>query len=210
MNLPNAVTAGRIAVTPLIAWLPLAPSSALRLTAFALFTLAAGTDYVDGQLARSRKEETDLGRLLDPLADKLLLFATIVPIYWISRTRHDLYDIPVWGSIPLWVCLLLIGREIAMTVFRFWARHRGIVIPAAGAGKLKATLQNIYIGATFLWFTFRDARKPLGWEHNRMAEYWNQFHGGVVALTLALATILTVYSFVVYIYRYRRLFLGAR
>ena len=101
----------------------------------------------------------------------------IVPIYWISRTRHDLYDIPVWGSIPLWVCLLLIGREIAMTAFRFWAKHRGIVIPAAGAGKLKATLQNIYIGATFLWFTFRDARKPLGWEHNRMAEYWNQFHG---------------------------------
>ena len=52
MNLPNAVTAGRIAVTPLIAWLPLAPSSTLRLTAFALFVVAAVTDYVDGQLAR--------------------------------------------------------------------------------------------------------------------------------------------------------------
>jgi phosphatidylglycerophosphate synthase len=144
--------------------------------------------------------------LLDPIADKLLLFATIIPIYWISRTRHSLYDIPVWGSIPLWVCLLLIGREVAMTVFRWWANRRGVVIPAAGAGKLKATIQNIYIGATFLWFTFRDARKPMGWEHSRLAEFWNEFHGGVVALTLALATALTVYSFVVYIYRYRMLF----
>ena len=54
--------------------------------------------------------------------------------------------------------MLLIGRELAMTGFRFWAQRRGIVIPAAGAGKLKATIQNIYNGATFLWFTFRDAR----------------------------------------------------
>ena len=144
--------------------------------------------------------------MFDAELAELLLFATILPIYWISRTRHDLYDIPVWGSIPLWVCLLLIGRELAMTGFRWWAQRRGIVIPAAGAGKLKATIQNIYIGATFLWFTFRDARKPMGWEHNRFAEYWNQFHGGVVALTLALATALTVYSFAVYLYRYRTLF----
>ena len=85
MNLPNAVTAARIAVTPLIAWLPLAPSSALRFTAFVLFVLAAVTDYVDGRLARSRKQETDLGRLLDPLADKLLLVATIVPMYLLMR-----------------------------------------------------------------------------------------------------------------------------
>ena len=152
---------------------------------------------MDGYLARSRNMVTDLGKLLDPIADKLLLFATIIPIYWISRARHDLYDIPVWGSVPLWVCVLLIGRELAMTGFRWWAQRRGMVIAAAGPGKLKATIQNIYIGATFLWFTFRDARKPLGWEHNRFAEYWNQFHGGVVAVTLALATALTVYSFIV-------------
>jgi CDP-diacylglycerol--glycerol-3-phosphate 3-phosphatidyltransferase len=85
VNLPNAVTAARIAATPLIAWLPLAPSSGLRLTAFVLFIVAAVTDYVDGQLARSRKQETDLGRLLDPLADKLLLVATFVPMYVLMR-----------------------------------------------------------------------------------------------------------------------------
>ena len=159
-----------------------------------------------GHLARSRNEVTDLGKLLDPIADKLLLFATLIPIYWISRQRHDLYDIPVWGSIPLWVCLLLIGREVAMTLFRWWASRRGVVIPAGNAGKLKTTIQNIFIGAVILWFAFRDARKPMGWEHSRFADYWNEFHGGFVAVTLAVATLLTVYSFVLYLYRNRALF----
>ena len=85
MNLPNAFTAGRIAITPLIAWLPLAPSSALRLTAFVLFIVAAVRDYVAGHLARTRKQETDLGRLLDPLADKLKLLGTIIPMFVLLR-----------------------------------------------------------------------------------------------------------------------------
>ena len=209
-TLPNIITLVRICFTPVIALLPFIEGYWPKLIAFFIFLAAAISDVYDGHLARTRNEVTDLGKLLDPIADKLLLFATIIPIYWISRTRHDLYDIPVWGSIPLWVCVLLIGREVAMTGFRWWANRKGIVIPAAGAGKLKATIQNTYIGATFLWFTFRDARKPMGWEHNRMAEYWNEFHGGVVAFTLALATVLTVYSFVVYIYRYRALFQGRK
>jgi phosphatidylglycerophosphate synthase len=127
----------------------------------------------------------------------------------ISRQRHDLYNIPVWGSIPLWVCLLLIGRELAMTLFRWWATRKGVVIPAAGPGKLKTVIQNVFIGATMIWFAFRDARKPLGWEHSRFARYWNTFHGGFVALTLAVAAVLTVYSFVIYIYRYRSLFMAS-
>ena len=66
-------------MTPLIAALPFVDSWKLRLLAFVLFTVAAITDYIDGMLARSRKQETDLGRLLDPLADKLLLVGTFVP-----------------------------------------------------------------------------------------------------------------------------------
>ena len=65
MNLPNAFTVGRIVATPLIAILPLANSWGLRLTAFILFLAAAISDYIDGYLARSRKQETDLGRLLE-------------------------------------------------------------------------------------------------------------------------------------------------
>ena len=70
VNLPNAITLGRIALTPLIAWLPFTTSWTVRLIAFLLFTIAAVTDYWDGHLARSRNLVTDLGRLLDPLADE--------------------------------------------------------------------------------------------------------------------------------------------
>ena len=93
-----------------------------------------------------------------------------------------------------------------MTWFRHWAQRRGVVIPAAGAGKLKTVIQNVFIGAVILWFAFRDARKPMGWEHSAWAEYWNEFHGGFVAVALAVATLLTVYSFLLYLYRNRALF----
>jgi CDP-diacylglycerol---glycerol-3-phosphate 3-phosphatidyltransferase len=205
-TLPNIITIVRICFTPVIALLPFIEGYWPKLICFVIFVVAAVSDVFDGRLARRRKQVTDLGILLDPIADKLLLFSTLIPIYWISRQRHDLYDIPLWGSIPLWVCLLLIGRELAMTGFRWWAKRRGVVIPAGGAGKLKTVLQNVFIGATIAWFAFRDARKPLGWEHNRIAEYWNEFHGSFVAVTLAVAAALTVYSFAVYIYRHRELF----
>src|SRR5689334_11654493 len=102
MNLPNALTAGRIVVTPFIAVLPFSSSWSLRLLAFVMFALAGVTDYVDGKLARSRKEETDLGRLLDPLADKLLLVGTLVPMYLLSSTFPFVTPVgPI--ELPLWV-----------------------------------------------------------------------------------------------------------
>ena len=117
-TLPNVITLVRICFTPVIALLPFIEGYWPKLICFFIFLAAAISDIYDGHLARSRNEVTDLGKMLDPLADKLLLFATLIPIYFISRWRHDLYDIPIWGSIPLWVCLLLIGRELAMTWFR--------------------------------------------------------------------------------------------
>ena len=205
-TLPNIITVVRICFTPIIALLPFIEGYWPKLVCFVVFVIAAVSDVFDGYLARSRNLVSDIGKLLDPIADKLLLFATLIPIYWITRQRHDLYDIPLWGSIPLWVCLLLIGRELAMTAFRWWAQRRGVVIPAHGAGKLKTVIQNIFIGAIMLWFAFRDARKPMGWENSRFAAFWNTFHGSFVAVALAIATALTIYSFAVYIYRYRGLF----
>ena len=134
-TLPNIITLVRICFTPVIALLPFIEGYWPKLIASSSSSPPPISDVFDGHLARSRNEVTDLGKLLDPIADKLLLFATLIPIYWISRQRHDLYDIPIWGSIPLWVCLLLIGRELAMTGFRWWASRRGVVIPAGGAGQ---------------------------------------------------------------------------
>src|SRR2546427_613221 len=76
-----------------------------------------------------------------------------------------------------------------------------------GAGKLKAVVQNVFIGATLFWFAWKDAlaaHRWAGWFRN----FWNEFHGAVVAVTLAGAILLTVYSLIVYLYRYRALLKG--
>src|SRR5215813_4261246 len=122
MNLPNALSAARIAVTPLIAALPFFDSWTLRLVAFLLFVAAAITDYVDGMLARSRKEETDLGRLLDPLADKLLLLGTFVPMYLLAPSFPLVTPFGNVG-LPLWVVVVVLGRELFMTIFRQVAKR---------------------------------------------------------------------------------------
>ncbi len=205
-TLPNILTIARIGITPIVALLPFIHGYWPKLICFVIFVSAAVTDVIDGRLARRRGQVSDLGKYLDPIADKLLLFATLGPIWWISTERQQAYDIPIWGSIPLWVCLLLIGREIAMTVLRAWAQTRGVVIAAESEGKIKAVLQNVFIGGTLTWFAFRDAVKPMGWEHSQLAAYWHQFHGGFVAATLGIALTLTIYSFVAYLIRYRQLF----
>jgi phosphatidylglycerophosphate synthase len=96
-----------------------------------------------------------------------------------------------------------------MTLLRAWAERRGVLMPAGHAGKMKAALQNVFIGGTLAWFAFRDALRPLGWEGTALATWWNAFHGGFVAATLGIATTLTIYSFVVYLIQYRRLFRSA-
>src|SRR5207244_4167895 len=127
---------------------------------------------------------SELGQLLDPVADKLLLFAMLIPIFWLTRHPTILYGIPWWGSLPVWVALLLVGRELAITAFRFFAKRRGVVIPAAGAGKLKAVVQNVFIGATIAWFAWRDALQRHGWT-GRLEEAWNTVHGCVGAVIRA-------------------------
>jgi len=205
-NLPNILTVARIAITPVVAFLPFIEGYWPKLACFLIFVAAAVTDVIDGRIARRRGLITDIGKTLDPLADKLLLLATLGPIWWITTQRQAMYDIPIWGSIPLWACLLLIGREAAMTALRYVAGRKGVIIAAGHDGKVKASLQNVFIGGTLAWFAFRDALVPLGWEGTAFATWWNQFHGGFVAATLGIAVTLTIYSFVTYLIQYRRLF----
>jgi CDP-diacylglycerol--glycerol-3-phosphate 3-phosphatidyltransferase len=208
-TLANILTVARIGLAPVIALLPFIDGYVPKLIAFVVFLAAAISDIYDGRLARGRGEITDIGKLLDPLADKLLLVATLIPIYWITRYPMQQYEIPWWGSLPLWVAILLIGREVAMTVFRQVAKRRGVVIAAAGAGKLKTIVQDVFIGATILWFAWKDLRAAMGLESVWFGRFWERFHGTVVALTLAFAVVLTAYSLGLYVYRYRALFRGS-
>src|SRR5438477_5459545 len=205
-TLPNIITLARISLTPVIALLPFIQGYWPKVIAFVVFLIAAFSDLVDGWLARRYGTTSDLGMLLDAVADKLLLFATLIPIFWMTRHPTILVDyrIPWWGSLPLWVALLLVGREFLITGFRFFARRRGVVIPAMGAGKLKAVVQNVFIGATLFWFAWKDVLAAHPWA-GRFRIFWDKFHGAVVAVTLAGAILLTVYSLLVYLYRYRAL-----
>src|SRR5438552_5488982 len=209
-TLPNIITLARICLTPVIALLPFIQGYWPKVIAFVVFLIAAFSDLVDGYLARRYGKISELGMLLDPIADKLLLFATLIPIFWMTRHPTILardkvdYAIPWWGSLPVWVALLLVGREVLITGFRFFAKRRGIVIPAMGAGKLKAVVQNVFIGATLFWFAWKDVLAAHPWA-GRFRIFWDKFHGAVVAVTLAGAILLTVYSLLVYLYRYRAL-----
>jgi CDP-diacylglycerol--glycerol-3-phosphate 3-phosphatidyltransferase len=203
-TLPNIITLARIGLAPVIALLPFIQGYIPKLIAFAVFLVAAFSDVFDGMLARRRDQITDLGKLLDPIADKLLLLATLIPIYWITRYPMRQYEIPWWGHLPVLVAVLLLGREVFMTAFRMYARRRGVVIAAGRAGKFKTIIQDIFIGATILWFAWKDLAATRGWRRGWLGAAWEQFHGAVVAVTLGIAIVVTLYSLGHYLYRYRQ------
>lgn len=204
LNLPNLLTVARIAATPAIFFLALATTPGVRLTAFVLFVLAAVTDLWDGYLARKHGQITDIGKLLDPLADKLLLVATWVPFYMISHRPGPVGDLPWWGELPLWVLVVIFGRELFITLFRSWATRRGEVIPAGKWGKYKAFVQNLFTGGLLLWYPVVQWGERNGWE-GTLWEAWLHFHGAWVGFFLLLAIVLTVQSLVDYLWSYRRL-----
>lgn len=217
MNLPNSLSAARIATAPFLLVLPFIPSTAMRLTAFILYVLAAVTDYLDGRFARTRKMETNLGRMLDPLADKILLIATLVPVYllmqhryhWLARflgVEPDPRAYPfetIFGpfGLPWWILAAVVGRELFMTLFRSAAARRGVVIAAIGPAKWKTVFQAIWIGAAYFWFFASTAAS----EYNLGGAAWHAFalfNGMVGLLSMTGAVVLTMYSLALYMRRY--------
>jgi CDP-diacylglycerol--glycerol-3-phosphate 3-phosphatidyltransferase len=135
VNLPNLITIARIALAPVFLWvLFLFPNASAheRWIAVGLFVLASATDGVDGALARKRNQVTDLGKLLDPIADKVLIGGALV-------------GLSILGQIDWWITVVIMVREIGITVFRL-AVIRDRVIAASGGGKLKTIMQSIAVG----------------------------------------------------------------
>lgn len=135
MNLPNIITLVRIALVPLFIWLLfIAPEkhSLERWLAVALFVLAIATDGVDGAIARRKNLVTNLGKLLDPIADKALLGGALV-------------SLSILGEFPWWITIVILVRELGITVYRLIVVKRR-VIAAAGGGKLKTILQSVAVG----------------------------------------------------------------
>jgi CDP-diacylglycerol--glycerol-3-phosphate 3-phosphatidyltransferase len=203
-TLPNTITVLRILACPGLAWVALSTSLGARSFAVVLFVAAAISDIWDGYLARKHGWITDVGKLLDPFADKLLLVSTFVPVYLISHRPGDLEDIPFWGPMPLWVLIVIFGRELAITLFRSWAQRRGVIIAAGPSGKQKAAFQFIFIGAILIWYPLQQVVVEREW-YGAVWDRWSAFHGAVIASTLAIAVILTVWSAFDYYRSYRSL-----
>lgn len=202
-TLPNLITLARILACPVIAVLALAPGVGARAGAFVLFLVAAVSDLWDGYLARKHGWVTDIGKLLDPLADKLLLAATFIPI-WIISTRPDGFgDLPFIGPLPLWVLAVIFGREIFVTALRQWAAARGRVLAAGRSGKYKALFQNLFAGGALLWYPVRQWAHDAGWTDSAAWSVWYVVHGSWVAITLLVALVLTVTSMIAYIRSWR-------
>lgn len=138
-NLPNFLTVLRIIGVPIFLWLLLVDggnAANWRWWAFAVFVLLMLTDKLDGHLARSRNLITDFGKIADPIADKSLMVAALV-------------GLNVIGVLPWWVTVVIVVRELGITLWRMVLLRRGLVVPASKGGKLKTVLQSVAV-AMFL------------------------------------------------------------
>src|SRR5919201_882364 len=128
LNVPNLLTVVRILLVPVIVVALLEETPNADMLAAIVFALAAFTDGLDGYIARSRGSVTTFGKLMDPLADKLLIIAPLVSLVSLGR-------------IAPWVAMVIIAREFAVTALRMVALEQGVVIPASSLGKLKTITQ---------------------------------------------------------------------
>ncbi|HAX97961.1 MAG TPA: CDP-diacylglycerol--glycerol-3-phosphate 3-phosphatidyltransferase [Candidatus Atribacteria bacterium] len=179
LNLPNLITGSRFILSGCLMLLLLQEqTTVMSLIAWLIFSIAAGSDWIDGYFARKYKAITVLGQLMDPLADKVLVATALVML------------IPT-GKMPAWVALIILCREIVVTGLRGVASSSGVVVDASSLGKWKSTIQ--YIGLGTLIF-------PLG---VLPVPFLHQIGLAIVYVAL----VLTIWSGVDYFYKLRRIFL---
>jgi CDP-diacylglycerol--glycerol-3-phosphate 3-phosphatidyltransferase len=150
-NIANALTVLRLLLVPVFVVTLFAGSGhdlGLRVLAWAIFAVASVTDRIDGQLARKRGLVTDFGKLADPIADKALIGAALI-------------GLSLLGDLPWWITVVMLAREVGVTLLRFWVLRHG-VIPASRGGKLKTLLQAVATGL-FVLLPVGDWLKPIAW-----------------------------------------------
>ena len=155
MNLPNRITLLRILLIPLVIFFYLADFIPYgKLVSFLLFVIAACTDFVDGKIARKRNLVTDLGKLLDPIADKCLVMASLLLIIsWpINGGLPILASNPNYaGVIGIVGAIIILAREFIVSALRMIAATKNYVMMADKLGKIKATFQDVSIAGYILY-----------------------------------------------------------
>ena len=140
-NLPNLLSFLRIASIPFVVGFLFFPTPLTSFLAALFFGIASLTDLLDGYIARQQKVESAIGKLLDPMADKLLINSALIML------------IPL-GRIPAWMVVLIVGREISVTGLRGIATMQGLVIPASNLGKAKMVFQTIALIGLMLHYEY--------------------------------------------------------
>lgn len=139
LNVANALTVFRIVLVPVflvVLFTAGGVETPWRIAAFVVFAVAAITDQIDGKIARSWGLVTDFGKLADPIADKALIGSALI-------------GLSILGVVPWWITVVILAREIGVTLLRFWVVRHGIIAASTG-GKLKTMLQSIGIGLLVL------------------------------------------------------------
>ena len=137
MNLPNALSLVRIFLIPVLVVFLIAVPRPYNLTAAAVFLAAVLTDWLDGRIARSTRQVTTLGKLLDPVADKLLISASLISLVQVGR-------------VPAWMVVLIVGRDMAIPGLRAIAAAQNVVIQASDFGKLTMTTEVVAVALLIL------------------------------------------------------------
>ena len=192
VNLPNKLTLIRIGLVPLFLLFLSMDNVFFHFFALATFVAATITDYYDGKIARARSLETDFGRLMDPLADKILISAAF--IYFVGSYPH----------IPAWIVTIIVAREFAVSGVRMLAASKGKIVAADRAGKLKTISQLTAIITILVVIVYIKLSEALP-----VISYWNVVKDwtrlGIYVL-VACALFMTVASGYNYLYANRHLF----
>lgn len=185
MNIPNQLTLARLGLTIIFVVVLALDFPYHHTIALGVFLIASLTDYLDGVLARRWNLITDFGKLMDPLADKILTAAAFILL------------IPI-GAFPAWVVITIVAREFLITGLRSLAQNKGVVLPAERLGKHKTAWQMI----TLIYFLSLLAAGD--WSTTRPVWFetaWQLFGGILTAITVFL----TVYSGLAYFWKHRGL-----
>ena len=180
MNLPNKLTLLRICLIPVFVILMLSQVRNFFLISCIIFIIASITDFLDGKIARKYNLVTDFGKFMDPLADKLLVLSALI-----CMIEYDL--------VASWMVIIIVARELTVSILRAIAADNGKVIAASGGGKIKTTSQMIAIILLLIG-----------------ANYSNSQIVFVRTIAMYIATIFTLYSGIDYLYKNRELFMNSK
>lgn len=195
MNLPNKLTVSRFALTGFFLWALFSPFYYNDTLALVFFSAASFTDFLDGKIARSRNLITNFGKLMDPLADKILICSAFVAFV---ESTHLNPDAPV--RVAAWMVIIIVARELAITGLRLLAASRNVVLAAERFGKHKTVSQIVAIIALLL----TDARN----EWSSAVRPWFDWVPPFAEVALWVTVALTASSGLIYLWRNRAMYLN--